>query len=82
MRAFQKCENYSLGYKNLIGIFFHDLLRILTSLVYKIHETKNGLEIPELFEEAGWNVHRIQHNKGHMIPIEFHENLKDWLKNL
>ena len=41
-----------------------------------------GLEIPELFEEAGWDVHRIQHRKGHMIPIEFHENLKDWLQNL
>ena len=41
-----------------------------------------GLEIPELFEEAGWDVHRIQHHKGHMIPLEYHENLKDWLQNL
>ena len=41
-----------------------------------------GLEIPELFEDAGWNVQRIQHHKGHMIPIEYHENLKGWLVNL
>ena len=41
-----------------------------------------GLEIPELFEEAGWNVQRIQHHKGHMIPIEYHDNLKNWLQNL
>ena len=41
-----------------------------------------GLEIPELFEEAGWDVLRIQHHKGHMIPIEYHEKLKNWLQNL
>ena len=41
-----------------------------------------GLEIPELFEEASWKVLRIQHHKGHMIPIEFHENVREWLENL
>ena len=29
-----------------------------------------GLEIPELFEEAGWNVHRIQYNCDLKFPIE------------
>ena len=41
-----------------------------------------GLEIPELFLESGWDVTKIQHHKGHMIPIEYHENVKDWLANL
>ena len=41
-----------------------------------------GLEIPEIFEESGWEVTRIQHHKGHMIPIEFHEQVKEWLENL
>ena len=41
-----------------------------------------GLEIPEIFEESGWNVTRIQHHKGHMIPIDFHEQVKEWLENL
>ena len=41
-----------------------------------------GLEIPEIFEESGWSVTRIQHHKGHMIPIEFHEQVKEWLENL
>jgi phospholipase/carboxylesterase len=41
-----------------------------------------GLEIPELFEESGWDVERIRHQKGHMIPMEFHDFLKDWLKKL
>ena len=41
-----------------------------------------GLEIPELFLESGWDVTKIQHHKGHMIPIEYHANVKDWLINL
>tara|TARA_A200000159_G_C7150869_1_gene267151 strand:- start:33 stop:611 length:579 start_codon:yes stop_codon:yes gene_type:complete len=41
-----------------------------------------GLEIPELFIESGWDVTKIQHHKGHMIPIEYHENVKDWLVDL
>tara|TARA_B100000459_G_C8558443_1_gene192830 strand:+ start:442 stop:1020 length:579 start_codon:yes stop_codon:yes gene_type:complete len=43
---------------------------------------KAGLEIPELFLESGWDVTKIQHHKGHMIPIEYHANVKDWLINL
>ena len=41
-----------------------------------------GLEIPELFLESGWDVTKIQHHKGHMIPIEYHGSVKDWLVNL
>ena len=41
-----------------------------------------GLEIPELFLESGWDVTKIQHHKGHMIPIEYHANVKDWLVSL
>ena len=41
-----------------------------------------GLEIPEIFEESGWDVTRIQHHKGHMIPIKFHAQVKQWLENL
>ncbi len=41
-----------------------------------------GLEIPLIFEESGWDVLRIQHSKGHMIPIEFHFSIKEWLEKL
>ena len=41
-----------------------------------------GLEIPEVFEESGWDVTRIQHSKGHMIPIEFHFSIKEWLEKI
>ena len=41
-----------------------------------------GLEVPQLFEDTGWDVTRIQHSKGHMIPIEFHFSVKEWLESL
>ena len=41
-----------------------------------------GLEIPIIFEESGWDVTRVQHSKGHMIPIEFHLSIRQWLENL
>ena len=41
-----------------------------------------GLEIPQIFEESGWVVLKIQHSKGHMIPIEFHFSIKEWLEKL
>lgn len=41
-----------------------------------------GLEIPQIFEEAEWNVEKIQHSKGHMIPVEFHNSIRNWLINI
>jgi len=38
-----------------------------------------GIEVAEIFEEAGWDVTRIIHPKGHMIPLEYHEEVKHWL---
>ena len=35
-----------------------------------------------IFEDSGWDVTRIQHSKGHMIPIEFHFSVKEWLETL
>ena len=48
MQSFVECEQYSISCKNLTGIFFHDLMRILTTLVYKIFEHKNRLILSEL----------------------------------
>ncbi len=41
-----------------------------------------GLEIPQIFEEAEWDVEKIQHVKGHMIPVEFHNSIRNWLDNI
>ena len=41
-----------------------------------------GLEIPQIFEEAEWDVEKIQHAKGHMIPVEFHNSIRNWLDNI
>ena len=41
-----------------------------------------GLEIPSLFKEAGWEVEEIRHEKGHMIPVEFHNSIRKWLEDI
>ncbi len=43
---------------------------------------EHSQEIINLFEESGWDVTKIRHDKGHMIPIEFHFSIKEWLINL
>ena len=48
MQSFNECQKYSNAYKNITGVFFHDLMRILTALVYKIYEKKNELILQEL----------------------------------
>ena len=41
---------------------------------------EDGWAIAHLFESAGWAVELIEHPKGHMIPIEHHQALKEWLR--
>lgn len=43
---------------------------------------EDGWAIAHLFEAAGWVVELIEHKKGHMIPIEHHDELKNWLEEL
>ena len=31
------------------------------------------------FESAGWSVELLEHRKGHMIHVEHHDALKEWL---
>ena len=40
---------------------------------------QSGEEIAELFMQENWEVTKISHSRGHMIPIEFHNKMKDWL---
>ena len=43
---------------------------------------EDGWAVAHLFEGAGWPVELVEHRKGHMIPTEHHEILKNWLENL
>ena len=43
---------------------------------------ESGEKIVEIFSQGGWEVARISHAKGHMIPIEFHNDMKNWLNNI
>ena len=40
---------------------------------------EDGWAVAHLFESAGWAVELIEHEKGHMIPIEHHDALREWL---
>src|SRR6056300_230877 len=41
--------------------------------------TEDGWAIAHLFETAGWSVELVEHPKGHMIPLEHHDALHEWL---
>ncbi|MGB1354420.1 MAG: alpha/beta hydrolase [Poseidonia sp.] len=40
---------------------------------------EDGWAVAHLFESAGWAVELVEHPKGHMIPLEHHDALKEWL---
>ena len=40
---------------------------------------EDGWAVAHLFEAAGWSVELVEHQKGHMVPTEHHDVLKDWL---
>ena len=42
---------------------------------------KHGEECANLYEEGGWEVTRMHHNKGHTVDIDYLEQLKKWVSN-
>ncbi len=40
---------------------------------------EEGEQVLKTFENANWDVKSIIHEKGHMIPTEFHKEIIDWL---
>ena len=42
---------------------------------------EHGWAIAHLFEAAQWVVDLVEHEKGHMIPIEHHQALREWLES-
>ncbi|HII87396.1 MAG: alpha/beta fold hydrolase [Candidatus Poseidoniaceae archaeon] len=43
---------------------------------------QDGWAVVHTFEAAGWALELIEHKKGHMIPMEHHDALKEWLTAL
>ena len=43
---------------------------------------QDGWAVAHVFESAGWAMELIEHPKGHMIPMEHHAALKEWLTAL
>ncbi len=42
---------------------------------------EDGWAVANLFEAGGWAVELIEHHKGHMIPLEHHDSIKEWLES-
>tara|TARA_B100000579_G_C22601657_1_gene742988 strand:- start:36 stop:638 length:603 start_codon:yes stop_codon:yes gene_type:complete len=42
---------------------------------------EDGWSVANLFESGGWAVELIEHHKGHIIPIEHHDSIKEWLES-
>tara|TARA_B100000214_G_C23941412_1_gene615904 strand:- start:948 stop:1550 length:603 start_codon:yes stop_codon:yes gene_type:complete len=42
---------------------------------------EDGWSVANLFEAGGWAVELIEHDKGHMIPLEHHDSIKEWLES-
>ena len=42
---------------------------------------EDGWSVAHLFEAGGWYVELIEHEKGHMIPLEHHNSIKEWLES-
>jgi predicted esterase len=40
---------------------------------------EEGEKVVNIFENTNWDVTRINHEKGHMIPKEFHNEIFEWL---
>jgi len=43
---------------------------------------EQGIEHIEIFEEAGWEVTKLQHGKGHMVNLNQLEELKQEIQNM
>jgi len=53
--AFQECDSICAPYKNIVAVFFHDLMQILTGYIFKNIELHQKIILPEL-AGARYNV--------------------------
>tara|TARA_B100000315_G_C14502547_1_gene553025 strand:+ start:104 stop:691 length:588 start_codon:yes stop_codon:yes gene_type:complete len=47
----------------------------------EIISLKHGEECANIYEEGGWEVTRMHHNKGHIVDMNYLEKLKKWVSN-
>jgi predicted esterase len=43
---------------------------------------KQADEYALLYEEAGWDVTKVRHQKGHMVDLGSEDTLHDWLREI
>jgi predicted esterase len=60
----------------------HNKLLWMHGVADSMVSMESGEEIVDIFMQGNWEVTKISHAKGHMIPIEFHNKMKEWLENI
>ena len=48
----------------------------------KLIKFEEAIELVKIFEEEGWEVTKIKHEKGHLIPLEYHDEIVDFVYNI
>ena len=48
----------------------------------KIIDFDDSYELVKIFEEEGWDLEKIIHEKGHMIPLSEHEKIKSFIQEV
>jgi len=46
----------------------------------EIIKYEESIELVNIFEDEGWDVVKITHEKGHVIPLELHEDVKKFIQ--
>lgn len=46
----------------------------------EIIKYEESIELVNIFEDEGWDVVKITHKKGHVIPLELHEDVKKFIQ--
>ena len=48
----------------------------------KIIDFDDSYELVKIFEEEGWGLEKIIHDKGHMIPLSEHDKIKSFIQEV
>ena len=48
----------------------------------EIIKYEESIELVNIFEDEGWDVVKITHKKGHVIPLELHEDVKKFIQEV
>ena len=48
----------------------------------EIIKFEESMDLVHLFEQEGWDVTKVIHEKGHMIPLEYHKQIQEFIQEI